>query len=257
MSSEVCKFVWYELTTTDVDAAQEFYRQVIGWNVSDAGMPSYRYGIISAGSNSVGGIMAINDEMKIRGVPPCWTAYVGVANVDTKATQFQAAGGAIHVPALDVPGVGRFSVVSDPFGATLILFKPHTSELPTPVPPGTLGHFGWHELMVSDREAASNFYEKMFGWTKTSTHDMGPMGLFQMFSTGEPNDTGGMMTKFPEMPISCWAYYINVESTSAALNRVVANGGKIINGPMQVPTGEWVAQCQDPQGAFFSLLSQS
>jgi uncharacterized protein len=256
MSDEVCKFVWYELTTSDLDAAQTFYHQVIGWNIADAGMPGYRYGIISAGTTSVGGMMAINDEMKVRGVPPCWTGYIEVPDVDVKAAQFHAAGGAVHLPPADIPGVGRFSVVSDPFGAALVLFKPQGGASPAPVAPGTSGHFGWNELMAGEREAAFDFYAAMFGWTKTDAHDMGAMGIYQLFSTGEASNTGGMMTKFPDMPRSFWAYYVNVESVDAALGRVKASGGKVINGPMQVPTGEWVAQCQDPQGAFFSLLGQ-
>jgi uncharacterized protein len=256
MSDEVCKFVWYELTTSDLDAAQAFYRQVIGWNIVDAGMPSYPYGIISAVTTPVGGMMAINDEMKSRGVPPCWTGYVGVPDVDIKTAQFKAAGGAIHLPPADIPGVGRFSVVSDPFGAALVLFKPQNGESPATLEPGTPGHFGWCELMAGERETAFDFYAAMFGWKMTSAHDMGPMGVYQLFSTGGAFDTGGMMTKFPNMPMSFWAYYMNVESINPALERVKVGGGTIINGPMQVPTGEWVAQCQDPQGAFFSLLSQ-
>jgi uncharacterized protein len=254
MVEDVCKFVWYELTTSDLDAAQAFYSKVIGWNIVDAGMPAYRYGIVSAGTIAVGGMMAINDEMKARGVPPCWTGYVGVMDVDAKTAQFKAAGGAIHLPPADIPGVGRFSLVSDPFGAVLILFKPQGGQSPAPVARGTSGHFGWNELMAGEREAAFNFYAAMFGWTKTTTHDMGPMGLYQLFASGGPGDTGGIMTKFPDMPMSFWAYYINVDSTSAALDRVKTNGGIVINGPMEVPGGDWLVQCQDPQGAFFSLV---
>jgi uncharacterized protein len=254
MSAEVCKFVWYELTTPDLDAAQTFYSQVIGWNIADAGMPGYRYGIISAGTTSIGGMMAINEEMSSRGVPPCWTGYVGVPDVDAKTAQFKAAGGSIHLPPADIPGVGRFSLVADPFGAGLILFKPQGGETPAPVSRGTPGYIGWNELMAGDREAAFSFYATVFGWTKTRSHDMGPMGLYQLFSTDGANDAGGMMTKMPDMPMSSWAYYVNVESIGAALERVKAGGGKVMNGPMQVPGGDWVAQCQDPQGAFFSLL---
>jgi uncharacterized protein len=254
MADDVCKFVWYELTTSDLDAAQAFYSKVIAWNIVDAGMPAYRYGIVSAGTISVGGMMAINDEMKARGVPPCWTGYVGVPDVDAKTAQFKAAGGSIHLPPADIPGVGRFSIVADPFGAVLVLFKPQGGQSLAPVARGTPGHFGWNELMAGEREAAFDFYAAMFGWTMTTTHDMGPMGLYQLFATGGAENAGGMMTKFADMQMSFWAYYINVDSINAATERVKANGGTIINGPMEVPGGDWVVQCQDPQGAFFSLV---
>ncbi|NJM30669.1 MAG: hypothetical protein HC855_11690 [Rhizobiales bacterium] len=41
----------------------------------------------------------------------------------------------------------------------------------------------------------------------------------------------------------------------AALDVAKANGGKVLHGPMEVPGGVWVVNCQDPQGARFSLLS--
>ncbi len=254
MGTEVCKFVWYELTTHDLDAAQTFYSQVLGWSIADAGMGAYRYGIISVGPISVGGMMAINEEMKSRGVPPCWTGYIGVADVDAKTAQFKEAGGAIHLSPSDIPGVGRFSLVTDPYGAALILFKPKGGDAPSPVAKGTPGHFGWNELMAGEREGSFNFYANMFGWTETRVHDMGPMGLYQMFSSGGADAVGGMMTKPRDMPMSCWVYYVNVDSTSAAVARVTKAGGKVINGPMQVPDGSWVAQFQDPQGAFFSVV---
>ncbi len=66
---------------------------------------------------------------------------------------------------------------------------------------------------------------------------------------------GGMMTKPPHIPVSCWNFYFNVDSIGAAIERVKAGGGKILNGPMQVPGGSWIINGQDPQGAMFSLVS--
>ena len=64
-----------------------------------------------------------------------------------------------------------------------------------------------------------------------------------------------MMTKDADMPVSCWNLYFNVDSIGAALKRVESGGGKITNGPVQVPGGSWIIQGQDPQGATFSLVS--
>jgi uncharacterized protein len=254
MSAQVCKFVWYELTTSDLDAAQSFYQKVIGWTISDAGMAAYRYSILSAGAVGIGGMMAINDEMKARGVPPCWTGYVGVPDVDAMVARFVSAGGAVHLAPADIPAVGRFALVTDPFGAALILFTPQAGAAPAPVAPGTPGHVGWHELMTRNAGAAVDFYGKTLGWTSSRTHDMGPMGLYHLFASGGEQDVGGVMNLPPEMTMPCWSYYINVDSTAAVLKRVGEAGGKVLNGPMQVPTGHWVAQCQDPQGAYFSVV---
>ena len=55
------------------------------------------------------------------------------------------------------------------------------------------------------------------------------------------------------MPVSAWLYYFLVEDLDAALNRVRELGGQVVNGPMDVPDGDRVAQCIDPQGGMFAL----
>jgi hypothetical protein len=63
-----------------------------------------------------------------------------------------------------------------------------------------------------------------------------------------------MMTKMPQMPASFWLYYFNVAGLDAAIARTKDGGGKVLNGPMQVPGGSWIAQCMDPQGAMFAMV---
>ena len=64
-----------------------------------------------------------------------------------------------------------------------------------------------------------------------------------------------MMTKMPQSPGPCWLYYFNVDAIDAAAERVKAKGGSVVMGPQQVPTGQWILQCVDPQGALFALVS--
>jgi predicted enzyme related to lactoylglutathione lyase len=65
-----------------------------------------------------------------------------------------------------------------------------------------------------------------------------------------------MMTKPAEVPAPFWAYYFRVDAIGAALDRLKKEGGQVINGPMEVPGGEWIVQGIDPQGAMFSLVSR-
>lgn len=247
------KFVWYELMTSDSKAAEAFYRQVMGWEMKDAGMTDFSYTLLSAGPAMVGGLMTIPDEACAMGVRPAWTGYVGVDDVDADAARIKAAGGAIHKGPADIPNVGRFAVCADPHGAVFMLFKPASDDGPPPVAPGTPGHVGWHELHAGDRESDFAFYADLFGWTRAEAVDMGPMGIYQTFGAGGPA-FGGMMTRTPDMPVPFWLYYFNVAAVDAAIARVGAGGGKVINGPMQVPGGSWIAQCLDPQGAMFALV---
>jgi predicted enzyme related to lactoylglutathione lyase len=64
-----------------------------------------------------------------------------------------------------------------------------------------------------------------------------------------------MMTKPPFLPVAMWNYYFRVDSVDAAVERIKAAGGTVTNGPMEVPSGDWIVQGTDPQGAAFSLLS--
>src|SRR5262249_53628270 len=106
-------FCWYELVTTDPKAATTFYKSVIGWTAKSAGQPGMDYTLLSAKKHMVAGLMAIDEEMKQRNVPPCWTGYVAVPDTDAYAKKVVAAGGKLHRPAPGNPGVGRFRVRAD------------------------------------------------------------------------------------------------------------------------------------------------
>ena len=83
---------------------------------------------------------------------------------------------------------------------------------------------------------------------------MGAMGIYHLFSTGH-GEFGGIMTRTPQVPGSFWLYYFNVDAIDAAVERITANGGKIVNGPHQVPGDDWIVHATDPQGAYFALLA--
>jgi predicted enzyme related to lactoylglutathione lyase len=254
ISSPTGKFVWYEYIGDDLDGAAEFYGHVVGWSVKDSGMGDFRYLIANAGDYGVAGLMTIPAEARAMGAPACWTGYIWVPDVDAAGAKLEAAGGKVWRPASDIVGVGRFAVVSDPQGATFILFR-DTGGNPPPRPAfGTPGLVGWHELMAEDGQRALAFYQEFFGWKKDGEFDMGPMGIYYLFSTGH-GESGGLMTRPPQVPGVFWRYYFNVEAIDAAAARVVAKGGKIVNGPHEVPGGSFIVHAVDPQGAFFALTS--
>jgi predicted enzyme related to lactoylglutathione lyase len=115
--------------------------------------------------------------------------------------------------------------------------------------------FSWHELATTDHSAAFEFYQALFGWNKTESMDMGPMGIYQMYGRGEMT-LGGMFNKSEDMPgPSAWLLYIEVEDVDHTARKVQELGGKILNGPMEVPGGGRIAQCMDPQGAAFAIHS--
>ncbi len=254
MSGPTGKFVWYEYMGSDLKAAVDFYSHVVGWSAEDGGMSDFAYQIVSAAGRPVGGMMDIPADAKAMGARPAWLGYIWVEDVDLALPKLMAAGGKVFKAPSEIPEVGRFAVVADPYGGTFMLFRDANGNPPAPVSPGAPGTIGWHELHCDDGAKALDFYCNFFGWTKTTDFDMGPMGVYRMFKTGE-GEEGGIMTRMAETPASFWLYYVNVDALDPAVERIKARGGTIANGPIEVPGGQWVVQALDPQGALFALVA--
>jgi predicted enzyme related to lactoylglutathione lyase len=248
------RFVWYELTTTDMGAAKAFYAKVLGWGIEDASMPGMPYALFTVGGVSVGGLMGLPKNVKDLAAKPSWVGYVGVDDVDAAADRIERLGGAVHVPPMDIPNISRFSVVADPQMATFVLVKWLNPRREQPAAPGTPGRGGWHELLAGDREKAFAFYNEIFGWQKADA-EIDPTGAYQLFSAGGLT-IGGICTKPPIVPVPFWLYYFNVNDIDSAAKGVKAGGGEILNGPMEVSKASWIVECMDPQGATFALMGR-
>jgi len=244
-------FVWYELMTTDVEAAKAFYAKVMGWRTRDASMPDTAYTLFTVGKASVSGLTDLPEEARRMGAAPRWIGYVGVDNVEATVDRIKRLGGTVHVPPTEIPNVSCFSVIADPQMATLTLVKWLNPAQEQPAALSEPGRVGWHELLAADVEKAFAFYRELFGWQKAHA-DTGAMGTYQLFSAGGQT-VGGMFTKPPTVPVPFWLYYFNVGDVDAAAERVKAGGGRILEGPLELPGGSWIARCTDPQGAMFAL----
>jgi uncharacterized protein len=71
-------------------------------------------------------------------------------------------------------------------------------------------------------------------------------------------ELGGMFNKPPQMPgPPAWTHYILVDDINRAAEAAKTGGGQIINGPMEVPGGDWIFQGIDPQGAMFAVHAKA
>jgi predicted enzyme related to lactoylglutathione lyase len=252
MSNSSAGFIWYELLTDDITAASRFYGSVVGWSDRDAGSPDMDYRLWCMDGVPVGGLMTIPDKAVANGVRPMWLGYIHVPDVDAAIAATVSAGGVERMAPIEAPGVGRFATVTDPQGAPIYVMTPAGEGVGVSFAPGRLGSVGWNELRTTDAETALKFYETQFGWGRSPNMDMGPMGTYWMFNTGG-DAIGGMMTLRDQRP--CWLFYFNVEDIGAAKQRVEQGGGTVVNGPHEVPGGQWVVQGRDPQGAMFALVA--
>ena len=160
-------------------------------------------------------------------------------------------------PVIEVPDIGRMQMMTDPQGAAFYIYEPASTDQPPEGAPD-VGEASWLELMTTDAPAAMTFYNDVFGWQPSEAMDMGPLGKYQMFN--RPHGMiGGMMNKAPEMadvPPN-WQIYFRVPDIATAVERITANGGEILNGPMDVPGGDRVVNARDPQGAAFNLHAKA
>jgi predicted enzyme related to lactoylglutathione lyase len=240
------RFMWFDLLTTDPDAATAFYTKVTGWGTDIFPGPT-PYTMWTSERGPLGGVMKLPP-----GASPHWLAYISTPDVDATVKQAVELGARVVTPGTNIPTIGRFAVLADPHGA---VFAPFTSENPPMGPQGEalLRDFSWHELATHDYPAALRFYEKLFGWEKAEAMDMGPAGTYQMFSRNGVM-LGGMFNASPQMPAPPgWLHYVLVDDVNRALEAVKAGGGQVVSEPMEVPGGDMVAPCMDPQGAMFAV----
>ena len=245
------RHVWSELMTTDVKGAEAFYDKVVGWTSSGSASPQMEYYEFKRPDGpAIGGLMKRPDGMDM---PPFWSMYIAVPTFEDAIAQVKRLGGHEMSGVIDVPNVGRMQMVTDPQGACFYVIQLQNPGNPAEEDP-KIGDASWLELQTSDAPAAMTFYRTMFGWEPTEAMDMGPAGTYQMFNRGS-RMLGGMMNKPPElaqMP-PFWTIYFRVPDIDAAIERIKANGGRIVAGPIVVPGGDKVVIGTDPQGASFAL----
>jgi uncharacterized protein len=255
MSASHGRFVWYELLTTDPEAAEAYYSQVVGWGTQP--VPGFEgpSTLFTVGEAPVCGMKKLPESVRKRGAPPTWVGHVLVDDVDAATLRARRLGGTVFVDPYDIPNVCRISMIADPQNAVIGMMTWSLPQKYPPVAAAMPGRIGWHELLTTDWEQGYSFYSALFGWQKSDALDIGDMGTYQVFAADGP-PVGGMFNKPPVIPATFWLYYFNVADFDAAVERIAASGGVVANGPMEAPGGGWIVQARDPQGALFALVGR-
>ena len=251
--------IWYELMTTDPEAAGKFYGAVVGWSISESTPGEQDYRMIERSDGGfAGGVFGLKRQQLDHGAKPAWLGYIGVDDVDATVARIEAKGGRALMPAFDIPQ-GRIAMVADPQGNPFYVMKPvPPAEKPDAesdvFSPDAEQRVSWNELSTSDPVAARAFYGELFGWVSDEFMDMGEYGQYRFLDHAGlrigavcsvmPGGSGG------------WRYYVNVPSIPAAVEAVKAGGGQVTVGPHEVPGGDHIIIGNDPQGAEFALVGK-
>jgi predicted enzyme related to lactoylglutathione lyase len=261
MSNSLGGFIWYELMTTDANAAARFYGSVVGWKIGDRadaspGGQDYRM-IGRADGGFAGGVLQLTSEMQQHGAHPAWLGYLHVKDIDAAARAIEADGGKVLMPRMDLP-VGKIIMVADPLGTPFYVMDP----IPPPGKPDARSdvfdvkaaqRVRWNELPSRDPERAKAFYAKHFGFAFNEKMSMGELGDYCFIDHGGQR-LGAIMQKPPQSPLAAWMFYFGVPSVAAAEAAITAGGGKVMMGLHEVPGGEWIVIALDPQGAAFGVV---
>jgi predicted enzyme related to lactoylglutathione lyase len=244
-------FCWYELATTDQQAAKAFYATVLDWSATDSPMgPGEFYTMFNLGGRNTAGGYTLHADMKANGVPPHWMPYVAVENADATAAKVEPAGGKVIAPPFDVMTYGRMAVIQDPAGAVISLWQPATH------PGAAVMHepssFVWADLMTPDPAGASKFYGTVFGWQADPGKDNS--GYLHLKSGDE--FIGGIPPAgaLPPGVPPHWMLYIAVENCDASTAKATAAGAKVCMGPMTMEGVGRFSVIMDPQGAALALF---
>jgi predicted enzyme related to lactoylglutathione lyase len=253
-SAVLGQYLWHELLTTDPDAGAGFYGKVLGWSrFPYEGDPGYA--MLGNAQGPVGGVRLLGQDPLADKAGPNWLTYVGVPDLMAALAAVEARGGRLVHAVTAVPGNGgRYAVIADPQGAVIGLYEPGGGMAGDGAAPAP-GPAVWHELTAENPEAALQFYNAIFGWDVLSSHDMGGMvGPYHIFGKGSTQMGGAFLRGKDVAPgRPRWLVYLDVPAVTSAVNAVKAAGGKLLNGPNQVPGGNWVAQVVDSHGVHLAL----
>lgn len=259
MSDTRCSFIWYELMTTNADAATTFYGSVVGWTIHppEPGSPMDYRMITRSDGGGQGGVLRLTSEMQAEGAHPAWVPYFHAADLDTTLAAILADGGRQLSPRMDIPE-GSFAMVTDPLGTPFYLMQPNPPEDRPDAGSDvwareTPQHVRWNELPSPDPAAAKAFYARHFGFAFNEVMPMGPMGDYGFIDQGDMRIGAIMPRQNPQQP-AMWTLYFGVPEIDAAAAAISAGGGTILFGPHPIPGGEYNVIALDPQGAVFDLV---
>ena len=242
-------FSWTDLSTTDQDAAKQFYAGLFGWEAVDNPVgDGMVYSMMQIGGKDVAAISTQPDQQREAGVPPLWNSYVTVESADATADSAQKLGATVHAPAFDVMDVGRMAVIQDPQGAFFMAWEPkrHIGASLVNAP----GALTWNELVSHDLDAAADFYRELFGWQFEPMEGAMP---YLVIKTAEGQMNGGIRGAMENEP-TYWLIYLGTEDVAASLGKAGELGGTALVEEMNIGMGK-IGVVQDPQGAVFALFA--
>ena len=246
------KFVWHDLMTDDLEAAQAFYGKLFGWTFEETRHPNGGdYTLIFADRRLVGGMVQLTDPERIE--YSRWIGYLSVPDVDEAADLTISAGGTVVAGPLDLPGIGRAAAIQDPQGGVAGLLRSKPGDPADSIKPG-VGQIVWNEMLAADEKAAAGFYEQISGARAKVIERRG--GEYIMLQSAG-RDRAGFMARPADDTDPMWLTYIGVADPAVTAARVAGLGGEVLLAPSPDVREGTMAVVIDPNGAILALQKWS
>lgn len=244
------KFVWADLVTDDVRAAQPFYSKLFGWKFRDYG----------------GYLVAFNDDRpmagmfqrpkpKDRAAEPRWFGYISVPSVDRAAKVVTKAGGRVLAEPKKIAKRGEQAVFADPEGAIFGVVKSSKGDpedfLPDP------GDWVWIELLSRDARKAGEFYREIAGYEIVNNSTSARTNDYVLVSKGFVRAAALTIPPDRTQVKPTWLLMVRVKSLSESVALAKQLGGKVILEPRPDLLEGKLAVVTDPTGAAVGLMEWS
>lgn len=243
---------WFDLSTSDVEAAKSLYGELFGWSYEDMGEAFGHYTIARTPSGRAAAAMAPKMPGQ-EAMPTVWTVYWGTANADDTIARITAHGGQVMVPPMEIPGSGHMAIATDVDGAVFGIWQADPfigAEIE-----GEHGSMCWSEVNSRNGTANAAFYAAVFD---LDVHQLDAPGV--VYHTLHPTGGGAPVAGVLQMDAQWegippnWMPYFAVADLEQANAVWAKHGGKTIAGPINSPHGR-IMIVQDQQGAYLSYMA--
>lgn len=239
------KFVWFELETRDVAAAQAFFGEVLGWRTRSQPAGETAYEMIEVAGQPIGGYRKLHTRSD-----PHWASFISVAELDEAIARAKGAGSRHIGEVLETPGVGTMVDIIDTVGAKVHLVTRRGGDLPERTPPP--GAFLWTEMVTRLPDRAVDFYRTVFGYD-VKPIEMPAGGTYYLLETGAVGRAGVLHRDTSPQ----WLPYVHVTDCDRTLERALRMGATAMLPPTDLPQVGRYAVMSDPQGADLAIMTPS
>lgn len=245
------QFSWVDLAAHEMAAARDFYESLFGWTTKDVdtqGGPPYAQ--FHLNGQAVGGLGQLPDEMKAQNIPPMWSSYINVDDIQAIVEKTTELGGEVTMPIMQVMDFGSMTFIKDPSGGHVGLWQKNTHAGAEVT--GQPGSFCWNELATRDSEAAKTFFANLLGWEyEDSPNAPTPYVIIK----NQDLQIGGMIQmdeQWGEVPPH-WMVYFSVADIDQSVAKLQELGGNVCVPIFEIPVGR-MSVVGDPQGGNFTLI---